>query len=153
MTTAFHEDGPGLCPNADHPCWALVVDDNPTNLLLAVEALRHFGFKVTAVGSGDRALEADRRHHFDAIFLDVHMPDLSGIEVTSRIRAFEEVIGRSRVPIIALTASASVADRELCLATGMDDVLTKPFDIDALHQCLTKWCRRHRQAMGLLPSA
>ena len=68
--------------------------------------------------------------------MDVHMPELDGIEATRRIRAAEAASGRPRTPIIALTANAFGEDREACLAAGMDDFLVKPLDRERLAEVL-----------------
>lgn len=119
----------------------LVADDDPMNRLVAEESLKYLGADVVAVASGSQAVEAATRGTFDLLLMDVHMPDMSGIEATMRLRAAERADGRPRTPIVALTASATVKDQQSCLDAGMDAVLTKPYRIEQLQAVLDTWCR------------
>ena len=105
----------------------LLAEDDPSCAVLAATVLQHFGCHVEVVYDGRSAVRAAQLQHFDAIFMDFHMPELSGLDATRAIRAFEAVGERPRVTIIALTARAMPGDRDECLAAGMDIVLTKPF--------------------------
>ena len=78
-------------------------------------------------------------HDFDAVLMDCQMPEMDGLEATRRARAHERASG-SHVPIIALTANAMVGDREQCLDAGMDDFLSKPFQLRDLSAALDRWC-------------
>jgi CheY-like chemotaxis protein len=120
----------------------LVADDDMMNRLVAMESLKYLGAEVVAVSSGQEALDALNQRAFDLLLLDVHMPDMTGIEVAMRRRAHEQTRGDDRLPIVALTASATVKDQESCLAAGMDGVLTKPYRIEQLASVLNDWCRR-----------
>jgi PAS domain S-box-containing protein len=112
----------------------LVVEDNAINRTVIEHMLGKLGYKADVVGDGAAAVEQSARVSYDLILMDVHMPGLDGLEATQRIR------GRSRpdrpVRIVALTASATVEDRELCFAAGMDDYMTKPLNISRLQQIL-----------------
>ncbi len=111
---------------------ALVVEDNPVNLLVIDGFLERFGITSVSAGDGERALARWRAEPFDLIFMDVQLPVLNGLEATRRIRAEED--GGHHVPIVALTASATTEDRTACLEAGMDLHLHKPFrraDLDA----------------------
>ncbi len=119
----------------------LVADDDPMNRLVAIESLKYLGADPIAVSTGAEALQAVAERPFDLLLLDVHMPDMSGIEATMRLRAQERVQGGSRTPIVALTASATAKDQQSCLDAGMDAVLTKPFRIEQLESVLKTWCR------------
>lgn len=121
-------------------CTVLVADDDAMNRLVAVESLKVLGADVVAVDSGSAVLQALAQQHFDLLLLDVHMPDMSGIEAAMRIRQHERGTGTPRVPIVALTASATAKDQQGCLDAGMDAVLTKPFRIEQLGQVLQTWC-------------
>jgi CheY-like chemotaxis protein len=118
----------------------LVADDDPLNRLVAVESLQVLGAEVRVAGTGREALQAIGELRPDLLLLDVHMPDMSGIEATLHIRAFERASGSHRLPIVALTASATAKDREACLDAGMDEVLTKPFRLEQLDAVLQRWC-------------
>lgn len=123
-------------------CRVLIADDDAMNRLVAIESLKYLGAQVVAVGSGAEALEAAGQQPFDLLLLDVHMPDMTGIETTMRIRAQEQASGSARTPIVALTASATVKDQQNCLDAGMDGVLTKPYRIEQLESVLKAWCSR-----------
>ncbi len=103
----------------------LVVEDNETNSKVAGAMLRKLGYRVEFAADGAEAVEAFAPGKFFAILMDVRMPVMDGLEATRRIRKMES---GSRVRVIALTANVMPANRELCLAAGMDDFLTKPFN-------------------------
>jgi CheY-like chemotaxis protein len=105
----------------------LLAEDNIVNRRLAVRQIEKYGHVVTAIGNGREALEASADGNFDVILMDVHMPEMDGIEATRQIRQREQDTGR-HVPIIALTAGAMTQDREACLAAGMDAYLSKPIN-------------------------
>ena len=76
---------------------------------------------------------------YDLIFMDVHMPVMDGHTASRRIRAEESALGRSRVPIVALTANAFKEDIACCLEAGMDDHIAKPMCVDAVREILNKY--------------
>ncbi|WP_293389144.1 PAS domain-containing hybrid sensor histidine kinase/response regulator [Nevskia sp.] len=121
----------------------LVVDDHAPNLEVARDLLQSAGVAVRLAASGNEAIAAAAAQHFDAIFMDMRMPGMDGIEATQRIRAAE---GDSRVPIIALTANVMAPDRERCLAAGMDDFVGKPIDVDHLFGALTRVTGRRSES-------
>lgn len=123
----------------DQPCQVLVADDDAMNRLVAVESLKYLHAEPTAAESGTQALQLLAERSFDLLLLDVHMPDMSGIEVTLRIRQHERDAGAPRLTILALTASATAKDRQACIEAGMDGVLTKPFRIEELGEVLRTW--------------
>jgi signal transduction histidine kinase/DNA-binding response OmpR family regulator len=105
----------------------LLVEDNRVNQMLAAALLRRRGHVVTVADNGLEAVEAFRRARFDFVLMDVQMPEMDGLEATRRIREIERD-RVFRVPIIAVTAHVLRADREMCLAAGMDDYVVKPID-------------------------
>ncbi len=109
----------------------LVVEDNLLNQQIARELLERCGAQITIAGGGlegvEQALAADPP--FDAILMDVQMPDIDGLEATRRVRSVPRMRG---VPIIAMTANAMAADKEACRAVGMCDHVAKPIDLNAL---------------------
>ncbi len=117
------------------PMAILLVEDNRINQLIAVNMLERLGHQVTIANNGREALALVRRQSFDVVFMDIQMPEMSGLEATEAIRITERR-GHNRLPIIALTAHAMHGDREKCLAVGMDGYLTKPIEIDTLREAL-----------------
>ena len=119
----------------------LVVDDNAINLLVTRVYLRKMGLAVTTVRHSQAAIEKTMNTRFDAILMDLYMPDRDGFETASRIREEEEKsdLDGSRVPIIALTASAMPIDMQAALASGMNDHVVKPIDPFHLAEILVKW--------------
>ncbi|GAB3247535.1 hybrid sensor histidine kinase/response regulator [Nocardioides dilutus] len=115
----------------------LVVDDGEVNQIVAAGILRNLGFDADVVDSGPEALAAMERRSYDAVLMDVRMPDMDGFEATAEIRRREQD-GR-RTPVIALTAGVTDGDRERCLAAGMDDYLPKPMSRAALAAALEQW--------------
>jgi CheY-like chemotaxis protein len=111
------------------------VEDNPLNQRVALELLEKHGHIVFAVGNGKEALAAFDCDNFDAVLMDVQMPEMNGLEATQAIRA-REAGTDWHLPIIAMTAHAMAADRELCLAAGMDEYLSKPIQTKELVRVL-----------------
>jgi len=107
------------------PLRLLVAEDNPVNQQVIVGLLTRMGHAVELAGNGREALEAMARETFDAILMDVQMPEMTGLEAAQAIRRTEAGSGR-RVPIVALTAHAMKGDSERCVASGMDFYLAKP---------------------------
>jgi CheY-like chemotaxis protein len=115
----------------------LLVEDNPVNQKLAMILLRKAGYAVDLAENGLRAIEQIGKRRYDAVLMDVQMPEMDGFEATRRIRQ-QEVPG-SHLPIIAMTANAMKGDDELCRAAGMDDYVSKPFALPKLVQVLDRW--------------
>ena len=127
----------------------LLVEDNDINALLARRMLEKVGCKVRHCVNGREAVEAFRRvlsgadRAYDLVLMDAHMPVLDGLEATRLIKglyAAQDDGAQHAPPIVAVTANAFDEDRRRCLEAGMDDYLAKPFDRDALHRLLEKWC-------------
>ena len=107
----------------------LVADDVPQNLKLAALLLEESGHKVTTAADGAQAVDLFKQGYFDLVLMDVHMPQVDGLEAARRIRSFEkEMPSRSSVPIIALTASVMAEDQRAARAAGMDGFAVKPLD-------------------------
>ncbi|HBS34155.1 MAG TPA: hybrid sensor histidine kinase/response regulator [Parvularcula sp.] len=117
----------------------LLAEDNQINAVLATTLLRRAGHKVDVAANGVEAVAAAEAGGYDLIFMDMHMPEMDGLEACRRIRALGPPAGEA--PIVALTANAMAADRQKCLAAGMDDFLSKPFEPDDLNRMLAKWGR------------
>lgn len=119
----------------------LLAEDNPVNQEVGRLILESLDCLVEVVESGDQALEAVFADEYDLVFMDCQMPGLDGYEATRLIRKREEAVhGSGRpVPIVALTAHALEGDREHCLAAGMNDYLSKPFNAGQIAAMLDKW--------------
>jgi PAS domain S-box-containing protein len=113
----------------------LLAEDNKVNQALAVRLLERRGHTVVVVNSGREALRALENETFDAILMDVQMPEMDGLEATAAIRAAERATG-THTRIIALTAHAMRGDEERCLAAGMDGYVSKPIRAEALFDVL-----------------
>jgi two-component system sensor histidine kinase/response regulator len=117
----------------------LLVEDNPVNREVAVGMLESLGCVVEAAENGWLAIESMNTTAYDAVFMDCQMPIMDGMTATAEIRRREQSSGLGRVPIVALTANAMEGDRERCLASGMDDFLSKPFTQPQLATLLRRW--------------
>ena len=133
---SFEEPAGGEAPpvpdaetGRSRPLEVLVVDDNAVNRTVAVGLLSRLGCPVDKAASGREAVEALERRSYDLVLMDIHMPEMDGLEATRLIR---ERDGGRAVRIVAMTADAGRQTREACLAAGMDDLLTKPVDVKAL---------------------
>jgi signal transduction histidine kinase/CheY-like chemotaxis protein len=104
----------------------LLAEDGEINRRVALGILTKQGHQVVTVPDGRQALEALAKEEFDVVLMDVHMPEMDGLEATRRLRERERQQG-GHVPVIALTASAMKGDREVCLGAGMDGYIAKPF--------------------------
>jgi PAS domain S-box-containing protein len=114
----------------------LVAEDNSINQRLLLAQLRKLGYEARAVASGFAAVEALRQEQYDLVLMDCQMPEMDGFEATRRIRESDSL---QQVPIVAVTASAMVGDRERCIREGMNDYLSKPMDLRQLAEVLAKW--------------
>ena len=109
----------------------LVAEDHPVNQKYALRVLQKLGHDVTLANDGTEVLAMLKDSRYDAVLMDVQMPNMSGLEATAAIRAREAAEG-GHLHIIAMTANAMQGDREMCVAAGMDDYLTKPIRVDQL---------------------
>ncbi len=117
----------------------LLADDNLVNRQLAQIFLIQAGIEVEEVDNGKEAVDACRHGQYDLILMDIHMPELDGLEATRCIRALP-ANPNNRIPIIALTADAMHRERNQYIDVGMDDHLCKPITEAMLRQVLEKWC-------------
>ncbi len=141
----------------------LLVEDNPVNREVACGMLETLHCRIDTAENGREALAATEMREYDLVFMDCQMPEMDGLTATRLIREREATfvkretqgtIGTAsderrrlpHVPIVALTAHAMQGDRDLCLAAGMDDYLTKPFTVFQLEQLIARWVFRKRHA-------
>ena len=120
------------------PMKLLLVEDGRVNQLFAIKLLEDRGHQVTLANNGREALSILANQTFDAILMDIQMPEMNGLEATQAIRQNEIGTG-AHVPIIAMTANAMKGDREQCLAAGMDDYIAKPIHSLQLYPLLEKY--------------
>lgn len=117
-------------------CTILVAEDNPVNSRLAVKFLEKAGHQVTVAANGKEALERLESTQFDLIFMDMHMPEMDGLEAAKALRA-----RKIETPVIALTGSTSENDVNACTRAGMNDFLTKPFKAVDLTSKISQWVK------------
>ncbi len=120
----------------------LVAEDNPVNQEVGAAMLEGLGCVVKVVANGKDALDAVTSEVFDLLLMDCQMPVMDGLEATLEIRRLQNQQHLDRhIPIVALTAHAMGGDRERCLAAGMDDYMSKPFNQKQLREVLERWVR------------
>jgi len=124
-------------PSATKSFNLLVFEDNMVNRKLIDSVLKKMGHRAQLAENGAQGLAILETETFDAVLLDLEMPDMDGYEVIRRMREAES-LGRRRHHVIALTAHAMKGEREKCLAAGMDDFVTKPIDFDTLDEALRR---------------
>ena len=133
---------PDISPQFDpqmgvrNPLRILIVEDNDINQHLMLLLLERMGYRADIAANGIEALQALQRQFYDAVLMDVQMPEMDGLEATRRIR--QEFSSSDQPRIIAMTANAMRGDREVCLAAGMDDYISKPIRIESLVSCLNR---------------
>ena len=117
-------------------CRILLVEDDEANLLVATTLLEIFGYEFHAVQSGLEAVERVKTGFYQIIIMDVRLKGIDGLEAARRIRNFESATGHAPVQILCVTAYAMTGEKERCVEAGMDDYLSKPFNIDILQDKL-----------------
>lgn len=128
----------------------LVVEDNPINCVVIQRMLEKLGHNVVIVRDGNTAIRCIRETSWDLVLMDVNMPGLDGLQATRQIRNLGGT--SATVPILALTASALVNDREECLSAGMNDHLSKPVSMDALRAVIDRWTSAAVSSRQLVPT-
>jgi signal transduction histidine kinase/CheY-like chemotaxis protein/HPt (histidine-containing phosphotransfer) domain-containing protein len=130
---------PTLTGTAHKALRILVAEDNQTNQKLALLTLRKMGYRADVVGNGREAVEAVTERDYDVVLMDVQMPEMDGLTATTEIRRLQKtglLTGNTDLKIFAMTANAMSGDRERCLASGMDDYISKPVRTTALQKVL-----------------
>ncbi len=117
-----------------HPLRILLAEDNVVNQKLALRLLQQMGYRADLASNGIEAIESVQRQAYDVVLMDVQMPEMDGLEAARQITTLWPVGKRPR--IIAMTANAMHGDREMCLAAGMDDYMTKPIRVERLVEAL-----------------
>lgn len=129
-----------VLPKQDASLRILLAEDNLVNQKVVLRMLEKFGFSADVASNGIEALEALHRQVYDLVLMDVHMPEMDGVEATKQIR--RSVASERQPRIVALTAAAMKEDRDVCLAAGMDGFLTKPVRPEHLANILRTTHRR-----------
>src|SRR6185312_13715739 len=119
----------------------LLAEDNTINQDVALGQLERLGATADVVSNGKEAFDAVMSKTYDIILMDCMMPEMDGYEATKKIRELEcqNINGRQRLHIIAMTANAMLGDRDKCMAVGMDDYVSKPVQLPDLRRALEKW--------------
>ncbi|MDQ3006832.1 MAG: GAF domain-containing protein, partial [Chloroflexota bacterium] len=118
-----------------HPLRILLAEDNAVNQKLALRILLQMGYRADVASNGIEAVESIQRQKYDVILMDVQMPEMDGLDATRSIRNLANMI---QPRIIAMTANALEGDREMCLAAGMEDYISKPIRVNELVEALLK---------------
>ncbi len=128
------------------PLRLLLAEDNPVNQRLATVLLQKEGHQVVLAEDGEQAVaRLEEDDEFDAVLMDVQMPNMDGLEATAQIRRREQQVSPGKgkgIPILAMTAHAMEGDREMCLNAGMDDYITKPLKKEELLEGLARAAAR-----------
>ncbi len=126
---------------------ALLVEDNPVNRQVAQRLLSLIGISFDVAENGKEAFEMMGRGSYDVVLMDCQMPVMDGYTATRSRRTLEQERSLIRIPIIAMTANAMAGDREKCLASGMDDYMSKPLNRGLLEQTIRKWMPKNRPSV------
>ncbi|MBI3738023.1 MAG: GAF domain-containing protein [Chloroflexi bacterium] len=118
-----------------HPLHILLAEDNQVNQKLALRFLEQMGYRADVASNGVEAVESVERQKYDVILMDIQMPEMDGLDTTRAIRKLKDV---HQPRIIAMTANAMQGDREMCIAAGMDDYISKPIRVPELVEALGK---------------
>ncbi|MBP5366088.1 MAG: response regulator [Bacteroidales bacterium] len=122
--------------NLKNPISILLVEDNVLNQKLLYFNFKKLGFEIKIVNNGFEAVEVYTKNFYDVILMDIMMPKLDGYQTTERIREIEQTTGNHSF-IIGLTSNVYDSDKESCLACGMNDFMSKPFDIDVFTKIIS----------------
>jgi CheY-like chemotaxis protein len=115
------------------------VEDNAVNQKLALRVLEQMSYRADVASNGIEAVESIQRQTYDVILMDVQMPEMDGLDATREIRKLANV---TQPHIVAMTANALEGDREMCIAAGMDDYISKPIRVNELVEALGKAGRK-----------
>ncbi|RPI74519.1 MAG: response regulator, partial [Desulfobacteraceae bacterium] len=128
-----------LSERMKHNIRILLAEDNTINQKLALRLLGKHGYYADAVANGREAVEALCKIPYHLVLMDVQMPEMDGLEASRLIRDPASGVLNPRIPIVAMTALAMKGDRELCLAAGMNDYITKPINPEELFNAIEKF--------------
>jgi len=131
-------------------CRVLIAEDDDVNAVIATAYLEHMGVTAERVKDGRLAVQQALRDidRPDLVLMDCRMPTMDGMTATREIRTQERKLGLARVPVVALTATTSDINRQLCLNAGMDDFMSKPYTREDLERVLQRWGQRDVAVAG-----
>ena len=118
-----------------HPLRILLAEDNQVNQKLALRILEQMGYRADVASNGIEAVESIERQTYDVILMDVQMPEMDGLDATRNIRKLADA---TQPHVIAMTANAMEGDREMCIAAGMNDYVSKPIRVNELVEALLR---------------
>jgi len=121
----------------------LIVEDDSVSQLICADMIATFGLDLGQANNGQEALEALENEAFDLVFMDCQMPLMDGFEATQKIRGSEKAY--RNIPIVAITANASIQDHNRCLEAGMNDFIAKPINLNTLRGVLGKFLGEKEQ--------
>jgi CheY-like chemotaxis protein len=119
----------------------ILVEDYGPNIMLMRTLFEELGFNCDVAETGMEALNLFSSTSYDAVIMDIQLPDIDGLETARRMRSFEKRKNIVPTPIIGTTGNATDDDRLFCLKAGMSDCLAKPLDLDELEKKLNHWLR------------
>ncbi len=125
--------------------YLLLVEDNEINQLIAEELLRSMGYTLDIANNGQEALDMVQKNSYDLVLMDIQMPIMDGLTASKKIR---EQAQFDEMPIVAMSAHAMTGDKEISLAHGMNDHLTKPIVPEILHSTVQYWLNKVIRNMG-----
>lgn len=142
-----------LANSSTHLTHFLLVEDNPTALRVLESLMSAMRYSFTSASDAETALTLFNANHFDCIITDIGLPGMSGTELASTIRALEQHLNRKKTLIIGLTGHAQQTARPECMASGMDDVISKPATIPIIRETLTHLLAQDTQTLDDAPTS
>jgi CheY-like chemotaxis protein/HPt (histidine-containing phosphotransfer) domain-containing protein len=136
---AIDMDAPSTAQAADEGTLVLVVDDHPVNRMVMRKQLNTLGYAAEEAESGAEALEQWNTGRFALVLTDCNMPEMSGYELSQRIRETEAARGDARIPIVACSANVIHGVRQACREAGMDDYISKPTELVPMAEIMRRW--------------
>jgi CheY-like chemotaxis protein/HPt (histidine-containing phosphotransfer) domain-containing protein len=118
------------------PLRILLAEDHAINQKLALQMLKKMGYRADVAANGLEVLDAIARQPYDVVLMDIHMPEMDGLEATRRLR--QQAPNSNRLYIVAMTANAMQGDKEICLEAGMNDYISKPVQVNELQTALER---------------
>ena len=138
LVTHLSDDDVVIGADASNMLRILAAEDNPTNQLILKTLLQAFEVTLVLVENGQLAVEAWQNEPFDLVLMDIQMPQLDGVDATRRIRALENELGRSRTPIVAVTANVMAHQLQEYERAGMDGYVQKPIQLEELCEAIAR---------------